>query len=248
MSDILTSVSGSTLILTLNRPAKKNALTPQMYEALANALNNAAGDFAIRTVVISGNPEAFTAGNDIFDFLNTPPTGPESPVFAFLMALHDFPKPLIAAVAGNAVGIGTTLLLHCDLVFAAPNALFSMPFVTLGLVPEGGSSLLFPRLVGHVKASEIFLTGRNFGATEALEFGLINAITGDPLVMAMDFATRIGEQPPTSVINTKALLKSGHHQAVSMVIEAESELFRLALESEEAKQAFMKFLSKKSLG
>ncbi len=219
-----------------------------MYEALANALNNAAGDFAIRTVVISGNPEAFTAGNDIFDFLNTPPTGPESPVFAFLMALHDFPKPLIAAVAGNAVGIGTTLLLHCDLVFAAPNALFSMPFVTLGLVPEGGSSLLFPRLVGHVKASEIFLTGRNFGATEALEFGLINAITGDPLVMAMDFATRIGEQPPTSVINTKALLKSGHHQAVSMVIEAESELFRLALESEEAKQAFMKFLSKKSLG
>ena len=219
-----------------------------MYEALANALNNAAGDFAIRTVVISGNPEAFTAGNDIFDFLNTPPTGPESPVFAFLMALHDFPKPLIAAVAGNAVGIGTTLLLHCDLVFAAPNALFSMPFVTLGLVPEGGSSLLFPRLVGHVKASEIFLTGRNFGATEALEFGLINAITGDPLVMARDFATRIGEQPPTSVINTKALLKSGHHQAVSMVIEAESELFRLALESEEAKQAFMKFLSKKSLG
>ena len=219
-----------------------------MYEVLANALNNAAGDFAIRTVVISGNPEAFTAGNDIFDFLNTPPTGPESPVFAFLMALHDFPKPLIAAVAGNAVGIGTTLLLHCDLVFAAPNALFSMPFVTLGLVPEGGSSLLFPRLVGHVKASEIFLTGRNFGATEALEFGLINAITGDPLVMARDFATRIGEQPPTSVINTKALLKSGHHQAVSMVIEAESELFRLALESEEAKQAFMKFLSKKSLG
>ena len=248
MSDILTSVSGSTLILTLNRPAKKNALTPQMYEVLANALNNAAGDFAIRTVVISGNPEAFTAGNDIFDFLNTPPTGPESPVFAFLMALHDFPKPLIAAVAGNAVGIGTTLLLHCDLVFAAPNALFSMPFVTLGLVPEGGSSLLFPRLVGHVKASEVFLTGRNFDATEALEFGLINAITEDPLVMAMDFATRIGEQPPTSVINTKALLKSGHHQAVSMVIEAESELFRLALESEEAKQAFMKFLSKKSLG
>lgn len=248
MSDILTSVTGSTLLLTLNRPAKKNALTPQMYEVLARSLKNAAADFAIRTVIIAGNDQAFTAGNDIFDFLNTPPTGPESPVFDFLMALHEFPKPLIAAVAGNAVGIGTTMLLHCDLVFAAPNALFSMPFVTLGLVPEGGSSLLFPRLVGHAKASEIFLTGRNFGVGEALEMGLINAITDDPLDMAMDFATRIGDQPPTSVINSKALLKSGHHQAVAMVIEAESELFRLALESEEAKHAFMNFLAKKSLG
>ncbi len=215
---------------------------------MSQALNEAAGDFAIRAVVITGAGTAFTGGNDISDFLETPPTGPESPVFNFLYALHDFPKPLIAAVHGNAVGIGTTALLHCDIVVAAPDSKFQMPFVNLGLVPEAGSSLLFPKLVGHAKASEIFLTGRSFGAEEALTMGLVNKIAPDHLAEAMSIAEVIAQQPPTAVINTKALLKSGYHQAVSMVMEAEGELFRIALESDEAQIAFMNFLSKKSKG
>jgi enoyl-CoA hydratase/carnithine racemase len=246
MSEILVEQNGLTLHLTINRPEKKNALTPAMYASLTAALTEAAGDFGIRTVVISGSGSAFTAGNDIANFLNTPPTGSESPVFQFIYAVHDFPKPLIAAVHGNAVGIGTTLLLHSDLVFAAPDSIFSMPFVSLGLVPEFGSSLLFPKLVGHVKAAEIFLTGRDFGAQEALDMGLINAIVDEPLARALVVAEEIGNQPPNAVINTKALIKSAHHSAVSTVINAEGELFRLALDSDEAKDAFMKFLAKRS--
>lgn len=246
MSEILVEKKGLTLHLTINRPAKKNALTPEMYAVMSAALNEAGRDLAIRTVVISGSGSAFTAGNDIGNFLNTPPAGAESPVFQFLYTVHDFPKPLIAAVHGNAVGIGTTLLLHCDLVFAAPDSIFSMPFVSLGLIPEFGSSLLFPKLVGHVKASEIFLTGRDFSAQEALEMALINAIADDPIARALEVAEQIGDQPPNAVINTKALLKSGLHHAVSTVIDAEGELFRLALDSEEAKDAFMNFLTKRT--
>ncbi len=248
MIDVLVEDRSSIRTITLNRPAKKNALTPGMYQIMSQALNEAAGDFAIRAVVITGAGTAFTGGNDISDFLETPPTGPESPVFNFLYALHDFPKPLIAAVHGNAVGIGTTALLHCDIVVAAPDSKFQMPFVNLGLVPEAGSSLLFPKLVGHAKASEIFLTGRSFGAEEALTMGLVNKIATDHLAEAMSIAEVIAQQPPTAVINTKALLKSGYHQAVSMVMEAEGELFRIALESDEAQIAFMNFLSKKSKG
>jgi len=245
MIDVLVEDRAAIRTITLNRPAKKNALTPAMYQVMTQALNEAAGDFATRAVVITGAGSAFTGGNDISDFLETPPTGPESPVFNFLYAIHDFPKPLIAAVHGNAVGIGTTALLHCDIVVAAPDSKFQMPFVNLGLVPEAGSSLLFPKLVGHAKASEIFLTGRSFGAEEASAMGLVNKISEDYLGEALAIAGVISEQPPTAVINTKALLKSGHHQAVSMVMEAEGELFRIALESDEAQTAFMNFLSKK---
>ena len=211
MSEILIEQIDQTLHLTLNRPEKKNAITQAMYMTLANNLNTAAGDFAIRTVVISGNGKAFTAGNDIMDFMNEEITM-SSPVFHFLKAIHEFPKPLIAAVQGNAVGIGTTMLLHCDLVYAAADALFAMPFVTLGLVPEAGSSLLFPRLVGHAKASEIFMTGRSFGSAEALEMGLINGIEESPTAKALEVAALIADQPPSAVLNTKALLKSGSHK------------------------------------
>jgi enoyl-CoA hydratase/carnithine racemase len=179
------------------------------------------------------------------DFLNEPVKDQNAPAFQFLAALHNFPKPLIAAVQGSAIGIGTTALLHCDLVFASLETSFQMPFVSLGLVPEAGSSLLFPRLVGHAKASEIFLTGRTFGAQEALDMGLINQISDSPLATALEVATVISEQPPTSVINTKALLKSKDHLAVEQVMAVEGELFRIALESDEAQIAFMKFLEKK---
>jgi enoyl-CoA hydratase/carnithine racemase len=248
MSNILTEQLGSILHLKLNRPEKKNALTQEMYQSLANKINEAAGDFAIRAVVISSAGDAFTAGNDINDFANNPPMDEGSPVFSFLFAIHNFPKPLIASVHGRAVGIGTTMLMHCDIVSANPNTIFSMPFVSLGLVAEGGSSYLFPRLVGHAKAAEILLTGRNFSADEALQMGLINAVDDDQLAVAMKFAQELAEQPPTAVINTKALLKSGSHDALNQVMRAEGELFKMAMDSDEAQSAFMNFLLKKSKG
>lgn len=248
MSNILSEQIGSVLHLKLNRPEKKNALTQEMYQSLGTKINEAAADFAIRAVVISSEGDCFTAGNDINDFANNPQMDEGSPVFNFLFAIHNFPKPLIASVHGRAVGIGTTMLMHCDIVTANPNTIFSMPFVSLGLVAEGGSSYLFPRLVGHVKAAEILLTGRSFSAEEALQMGLINSITDDQLKAAMKFAQVIAEQPPTAVINTKALLKSGSHEALNQVIRAEGELFRMAVDSDEAQQAFMNFLLKKSKG
>jgi enoyl-CoA hydratase/carnithine racemase len=210
-----------------------------MYQELATQINNAAGDFGIRVVVLSSTGDSFTAGNDINDFANNPQMHEGSPVFNFLFAIHNFPKPLIAAVKGRAVGIGTTMLMHCDLVTANSDTKFSMPFVSLGLVAEGGSSYLFPRLVGHAKAAEIFLTGRTFSAEEALQMGLINSISDDELSAAMAFAQN-------AVINTKALLKSSAHEALNQVIRAEGELFRMATESDEAQIAFMNFLTKKS--
>lgn len=217
-----------------------------MYAGLTSALNEAAGDFGVRTVVITSEGEHFTAGNDIKDFMANPPTEESSDVARFLAALLEFPKPLIAAVKGNAIGVGTTMLLHCDIVIASPNANFSMPFTSLGLVPEAGSSKLFPELVGYQRAARIFMTGDSFSADEAKEMGLVESITSDPVKEAMEIAERIGQQPPQAIINTKALMKAGKHDAVSAVMKAEFQIFALALQSEEAAKAFMKFMSKKS--
>ena len=246
MSFIKSEQIEAVLCLTLDRAEKKNAITQEMYQSLATKINEAASDFDIRAVVITASGDCFTAGNDINDFANDPQMDEGSPVFNFLFAIHNFPKPLIAAVKGRAVGIGTTMLMHCDLVTANPDTKFSMPFVSLGLVAEGGSSYLFPRLVGHAKAAEIFFTGRTFSADEALSMGLINQIAEDELAAAMALAQEISQQPPTAVINTKALLKSGSHEALNQVIRAEGELFKLAVGSDEAQIAFMNFLSKKS--
>ena len=248
MSQISAEQVGAVLVLKLNRAEKKNALTQEMYQTLATKINEAAGDFAIRCIVISSEGDSFTAGNDINDFANNPQMDEGSPVFNFLFAIHNFPKPFIAAVHGRAVGIGTTMLMHCDIVTANPNSIFSMPFVSLGLVAEGGSSYLFPRLVGHAKASEILLTGRSFSSDEALQMGLINEISEDHFGAAMKFANTLAEQPPTAVINTKALLKSGSHEALNQVMRAEGELFKMAMDSDEAQQAFMNFLMKKNKG
>ena len=178
MSELLTSHADGVTQLTLNRPEKKNAINKAMYIALNGALKDAADDFSVRAVVLTGAGGIFTAGNDIFDFANDIPADDSAPGFQFIKALHNFPKPLIAAVEGNAVGIGTTMLLHCDAAFAAPDAKFRMPFVNLGVVPEAGSTYLFPRLVGHIRASEILLTGRVFSGTEAAEIGLVNKEIG----------------------------------------------------------------------
>ena len=245
MSEILATQSGSILTLSFNRPAKMNALTRAMYAGLAKGLNDAAGDFGIRAVILTSEGDHFTAGNDIVDFMDNPPTSDSSEVAQFLAALLNFPKPLIAAVKGNAVGVGTTMLLHCDVVVASPSANFSMPFASLGLVPEAGSSFLFPALVGYQRAAKIFFTGESFGADAALEMGLIAEIDTDALAGATKVAQHIAEQPPQAIINTKALLKARNHESVSAVMRAEFEIFALALQSDEAMEAFMKFMAKK---
>jgi enoyl-CoA hydratase/carnithine racemase len=217
-----------------------------MYADLASALNEAAGDFAVRAVILTSTGSHFTAGNDISDFMEHPPTTEDSTVAVFLGALLDFPKPLLAAVNGNAIGVGTTMLLHCDVVVADPNASFSMPFASLGLVPEAGSSLLFPELVGYQRAAKIFMTGESFSAESAKEMGLIAEISTDAYATALAIAQQIAEQPPTAIINTKALIKASKHDAVAAVMKAEFQLFSLALTSDEAMEAFMKFMAKKS--
>ena len=181
MTEILREVNGSILTLTLNRPEKQNAITREMYQTLSDALKEANGDFSVRAVIITTSSQNFTSGNDLFDFLNSPPLEPGSPVMNFLEQIHNFTKPLLAAVSGNAVGIGTTMLFHCDVVVASPTTRFSMPFVNLGLVPEAGSSLLFPRLVGYQRSAKVFLTGEFFSAEFALESGLIAEISDAPL-------------------------------------------------------------------
>jgi enoyl-CoA hydratase/carnithine racemase len=246
MSEITSIREGQTQVIRFNRPEKMNAITRDMYAGLTSALNEAAGDFGVRTVVITSEGDHFTAGNDIKDFMANPPTEESSEVARFLASLLEFPKPLIAAVKGNAVGVGTTMLLHCDIVIAAPKANFSMPFTSLGLVPEAGSSKLFPELVGYQRAARIFMTGDSFLADAAKEMGLVESITSDPEKEAMEIAERIGQQPPQAIINTKALMKAGKHDAVAAVMKAEFQIFALALQSDEAAEAFMRFMSKKS--
>ena len=246
MSDVISSKSAEgVLTLSFNRPAKMNAITREMYGALATGLNEAAGDFSVRAVIITSEGDHFTAGNDIKDFMENPPTSEDTEVAKFLGSLLNFPKPLLAAVKGNAVGVGTTMLLHCDVVLASPSANFSMPFTSLGLVPEAGSSYLFPLLVGYQRAARIFMTGETFGAAEAKEMGLVSTISDDVLAETIKIANQIAQQPPQAIINTKALLKASKHDAVEAVMKAEFQLFSMALQSEEAMMAFMNFMSKK---
>ncbi|MEY3795378.1 MAG: hypothetical protein RLZZ120_489, partial [Actinomycetota bacterium] len=179
MTEIVTSRQGQTLVISLNRPEKMNAITRSMYAALSQNLNEAAGDFGIRCVVLTSEGDHFTSGNDIRDFMSNPPTESDSDVAKFLGALLEFPKPLLAAVKGNAIGVGTTMLLHCDVVVASPTANFCMPFTSLGLVPEAGSSMLFPNLVGYQRAAKVFMTGESFGAAEAKEMGLVATVAED---------------------------------------------------------------------
>jgi len=245
MSEVLTSLDKQVLTLTLNRVAKQNAITRDMYQLLADALKEANGDFGIRVVVITHEGEHFTAGNDIFDFLNNPPHEPGSPVWNFLQEIHNFTKPLLAAVSGNAIGIGTTMLLHCDITIASERTKFSMPFVNLGLVPEAGATLLFPRLVGYQKAARILLTGEPFSAEQAVEMGLIAAVAQNPKDEIKKIALKLASQPPNAILQTKALLKSDLHEKVKVVMQAEGELFLRALESDEAQEAFMKLAARK---
>jgi enoyl-CoA hydratase/carnithine racemase len=245
MSDVVIGHSGPVLSLSLNRPEKMNAITRAMYASLADALNSAAVDTNIRAVVIQGNGDHFTAGNDIMDFVNDPPLEEGSEVWRFIKASHEFPKALILAVQGNAVGIGTTMMMHADFVYAAPTTRFRMPFVNLGLVPEFGSSYLFPRVMGHRLASELLLLGRVFTAHEANDWGLINEVIDDPKARAHEIALEISKLPENALIQAKALMKSPDHEKLNAIMSAEGELFQKALTSEEAQIAFMNFLANK---
>jgi enoyl-CoA hydratase/carnithine racemase len=207
--DILITRDGGVMTIELNRPQKKNAITADMYVALADALVQAREAREIRAVMIVGNRDVFTAGNDLQDFMNHPPNSDDSPVFRFLNEISHAPKPLVAAVCGAAVGVGTTMLLHCDLVFAGDNARFSLPFAQLGLVPEAASSLLLPELFGYQRAAERLLLGEPFGADEALRMGLVNAVLPADAVAghARLQANKLVALPGAAVRATKRLMK-----------------------------------------
>lgn len=230
-----------TLEIVLSRPERKNALTAEMYAAFAEALVNANSSQSVKVVLLSGTGGNFTTGNDLQDFLQAPPTGEHDPVFQFLRALADCKKPIIAAVDGFAVGVGMTMLFHCDLVYASHGAKFQLPFTNLGLVPEAGSSFLLPRLVGHLKASELCLLGDAISAEEAYRLGLVNALTSseEVLELAKSKARILAGKPAFAIQQTKALLKDTQHSTLLGQMKKEETLFLKLLKSEEA-IAFMK--------
>jgi enoyl-CoA hydratase/carnithine racemase len=246
MSEVVIGHSGPVTTITLNRPEKMNAITRAMYKTMAETISTAAVDPQQSVVVIQSNGDHFTAGNDISDFLNNPPLEDGSEVWQFIKAAHEFPKVLIAATQGNAVGIGSTMIMHCDFAYASPTTRFRMPFVNLGLVPEFGSSYLFPKNLGHRRAAELLLMGREFTAHEAMEWGVINEVADDPKARAHDVALLVAEQPPNALVQAKQLMKSPDHERLNVIMNAEGELFQRALTSEEAQNAFMDFLMKKS--
>jgi enoyl-CoA hydratase/carnithine racemase len=247
MQDILTHIADGVLTLTINRVDKKNSFTPAMYAAMAHGLEQAKADPAIRVTVIQGDVTVFSAGNDIGDFLQRKPSTQESPVFQFLRAIASHPKPIIAAVCGPAVGIGTTLLFHCDLVYAGDNAAFSMPFVNLGLCPEAASSLLVPQMMGYHRAAEALLLGEPFMAEAAMEVGLVNRIVPPTEVngMAQAQARKLAAKPLASLVETKRLMKKGQMAQVLAQMAEEGDSFARLLQEPAAKEAFTAFLEKR---
>jgi enoyl-CoA hydratase/carnithine racemase len=246
MSDILTHTDAGVMTITFNRLDKKNSITSSMYAAMADAVAQAAIDPDVRVVVFQGHESIFSAGNDIGDFLNQPPSTQESPVFRFLRGIATFEKPLLAAVAGPAVGIGTTMLFHCDLVYAGDNAAFSMPFVNLGLCPEAASSLLAPRMFGYHRAAEALLMGEPFFAEAAQEVGLVNRVVPPTEVngYAQAQARKLAAKPLSSLIATKRLMK-GDQQAVLQKMDEEGQSFGRMLREPAAKEAFGAFMEKR---
>jgi len=247
MSDILTHIDAGVMTITFNRLDKKNSITSTMYSAMADAVAQAAADASVRVVLFQGHESIFSAGNDIGDFLNQPPSKQESPVFRFLRGIATFEKPLLAAVAGPAVGIGTTMLFHCDLVYAGDNAAFSMPFVNLGLCPEAGSSLLAPRMFGYHRAAEALLMGEPFFAEAAQEVGLVNRVVPPTEVngYAQAQARKLAAKPLSSLIATKRLMKGGDQQAVLQKMDEEGQSFGRMLREPAAKEAFGAFMEKR---
>lgn len=247
MSDILVHTEAGVCTVTFNRLDKKNSITAAMYGALADALAAAEADAAVRVVLLQGHETIFSAGNDIADFLNAPPATQDSPVFRFLRGIAEFRKPLLAAVCGPAVGVGTTLLFHCDLVYAGDNAAFSMPFVNLGLCPEAASSLLVPQMLGYHRAAEALLLGEPFMAEAALEVGLVNRVLPptEANTYAQGVAKKLAAKPLSALIETKRLMKKGQTAAVIERIAEEGASFGRMLREPAAREAFGAFMEKR---
>ena len=234
--------------LEIHRPEKKNALTFAMYDALTDQLNAAGADRSIRAVLITGQPGVFTSGNDLQDFMEHPPSTDDSSVVRFMRALLACEKPVIAAVTGTAVGIGVTMLLHCDLVYVSEDARLALPFVRLALVPEFAVSLLLPRLIGHVQAAEKLLLGEPFTGAEAVAMGIANAALpgADVLAHARRVAERFNTLPPDAVREAKRLMRAPMKENVTHAIESENAAFYQRLRSPEAKEAFDAFFQKRA--
>lgn len=247
MSHVIVETRDRITRIELNRPEKKNALSPEMYAAMAKALTDADADAKVRAVLIHGQSGCFTSGNDVKDFLELTRGPADSPASGFLRAVSTAKKPLVAAVGGPAVGIGTTMLLHCDLVYAAPNARLQMPFVPLGLLPEAASSLLLPAMAGYRRAAEMLLLGGPFSAEKALAAGIVTEIVpeGELLERAREAALALAALPPASVRMTKELMKRGLAQAVQERMTEELGLFGERLRSPEAKEALSAFMEKR---
>ena len=233
--------------LEIARPEKRNALTQVMYSALADGLDAAAEDASVQAILISGQPGIFCAGNDLHDFMKAASLGADSPVLRFMFGLARAEKPVVAAVGGDAVGIGCTLLLHCDLVYLAEDARLSMPFVSLGLVPEFASSLLVPLWAGHARAAEKLLLGTPFSASEALAMGLATAVmpASQVLEYSLSVAGRFRELPPGGVRETKRLLKRGQARLVEETIGEEARSFSARLGGPEVREAVAAFFEKR---
>ena len=246
---VIISDTGRVRRIEMHRPEKKNALTRAMYRHLTKAIEDAERDPAVRIVTISGTGDAFTSGNDIADFADGRPSDGEVPAMAFLRAISQARKPLLAGVNGHAVGIGVTMLLHCDLVYAAEEATFQLPFVNLGLIPEAASSLLLPMRVGHHRAAELLFFGNKFDARTAHELGLVNAIYArETLQSTLDErAAALAQKPPESLRLTKELLKGGAFAAaVSARLAEERSHFEKRLLSPEAREAMEAFAQKRT--
>lgn len=243
---VVTAVEDRVARIELARPEKKNALTAEMYAALARALAAAESDGAVRAVLIHGAPGCFCAGNDLSDFLERP-AGAESPVVEFLSRISKATKPIVAAVAGPAVGIGTTMLLHCDLVYAAPSARFQLPFVSLGLVPEAASSLLLPMVAGYQRAAELLLLGEPFGVEKAMAAGFVTEAVGEAELTqrARAAARSLAMLPPESVRLTKRLMKAPLAAGIAAQMTEELRLFSQRVASPEAKEALSAFFQKR---
>jgi enoyl-CoA hydratase/carnithine racemase len=244
---IKTATHNGVATIEIARPEKKNALTVEMYQAMADALDAAREDPKVRAVLITGQPGIFTSGNDLQDFMNRPRQGMDSPVFRFMRALLDCDKPVVAAVTGAAIGIGTTMLLHCDFVYVADDARLAMPFVSLGLVPEFASSFVVPALMGQRRAAEKLLLGDPFTAETAVECGIANAVlpAGEVAAHARRVAERFLALPPGAVREAKRLMRAPVRDAVLATVRSEGESFGERLTSPEAKEAFQAFFEKR---
>lgn len=243
---VTTSVKDGILTILMDRPDKKNALTPDMYDAMTVALKDAEKNPDVRVIMITGAGDSFTAGNDLKDFLDNPPNSKNSPVMNFLHAISETKLPVVAAVNGVAVGVGVTMLLHCDFVYMSKDATLSLPFVNLGLVPEAAASLLLPRLAGHQRAAEMLMLGEPFSSKVAQEIGLANAVCepADLQATALKTAKKLAAKPRDALRHTKALLRR-EFETVAQRLDAEADVFAKCLESADAKEAFTAFKEKR---